>query len=242
MAESPPPLQAEDRPEFERLLEEALRDERVRQALRAADGEPTPAQLQSRALRDMALVAAQAAPEYARFVELRDKLHGTRAPVPGPDQHRTGASGSAAAEDWERTEPDSPLAAAEQAGLVPLLAVIATVLTWLSALALWLIGAAVHASDPHLLLGRQLTTAARAAAYVGVAVLLADTIGLVLTWRRDIGAVPEQHHPELFQDFLAARAAWRAALRDQALLPYLHRQLGIDDTRATPLSPPPGSR
>ncbi|MBO1420422.1 hypothetical protein J0670_38210, partial [Streptomyces sp. FH025] len=76
---NPPPLHAEDRPEYERLLGEALRDRTVLTALRAP-GALTAGQLRALALRDADGINAAAATEYAHYTALRDSLRATPPP------------------------------------------------------------------------------------------------------------------------------------------------------------------
>lgn len=222
-----PPLFPEDRPEFERLLDAALNLEQVRLALYRARDTTTPAQLRARALRDAEDIALRAAPEYQRYVALRaERALAEAAETTEAAETAAGAPGDAPARPPEHHSADSAeegstLGAAHDAGLVPLLAVIATVLSWLSALVLWLLGLAVHAADGSLGLGHQLTTAARSAVVIGVLLLLVDAVGLLLTWRRDAAAAPDPYRAQLDREAEEAHAQWREALTERGLVPYL---------------------
>ncbi|MEU9076283.1 hypothetical protein ACFYUY_29290 [Kitasatospora sp. NPDC004745] len=224
---NPPPLLAEDRPEYERLLAEALRDRTVLTALRAP-GALTTDQLRVRALRDADTIAAAAGTEYAHYTRLRDDLRATP-PVP------------------EGTEPTAPglltqLRSADGgAGLFPVLTVLTPILAWAAALVLLLIGYLLRAADPELVLARSLLTAGWIALAAGVAAMAVGIIGLVLTAVRDgAGAAPAGTDPELAAELADARREWRTALRDRGLLPYLHA--GLPAVPAAPAAGGPGVR
>ncbi|MFD8756291.1 hypothetical protein ACFV0O_35715 [Kitasatospora sp. NPDC059577] len=212
MSDNPPPLLAEDRPEYERLLAEALRDRTVLTALRAP-GALTTDQLRIRALRDADGVNAAAATEYAHYARLRESLRTTPPPPPG-------------------TEPTAPRlltqlrSANGGAGLFPVLTVLTPILAWTAAVLLLLIGYLLRAADPDLALARSLVTAGWVALAAGVAAMAIGIVGLLLTAIRDgASAAPAGTDPELAAELADARAEWRAALRDRGLLPYLHAAL-----------------
>ncbi|MEV7772925.1 hypothetical protein [Kitasatospora sp. NPDC086791] len=209
---NPPPLLAEDRPEYERLLAEALRDRTVLTALRAP-GALTTDQLRIRALRDADGVNAAATTEYAHYTRLRESLRAIPPPPPG-------------------TEPTAPglltqlRSANGGAGLFPVLTVLTPILAWAAAVLLLLIGYLLRAADPDLALARSLVTAGWVALAAGVAAMAIGIVGLLLTAIRDgTAAAPAGTDPELAAELADARAAWRAALRDRGLLPYLHAAL-----------------
>ncbi|GAB7181856.1 hypothetical protein ATKI12_1687 [Kitasatospora sp. Ki12] len=208
---NPPPLLAEDRPEYERLLAEALRDRTVLTALRAP-GALTGDQLRIRALRDADGVNAAAATEYAHYTRLRDSLRATPPPPPG-------------------VEPTAPglltqlRSANGGAGLFPVLTVLTPILAWAAAVFLLLIGYLLRAADPDLVLARSLVTAGWVALAAGVAAMAIGMVGLLLTAIRDGTAAPAGTDPALAAELAAARTEWRTALRDRGLLPYLHAAL-----------------
>ena len=222
--DSAPYLQAEDKLDYERILEELLHNEQVRSALRRAPTGPNAEQLHTRAMRDSATVAGTAAVEYSYFVELREQARRT---APVPDWERLGGDDPA---QWQ--EPESPLIAAERAGLVPLVAVLLPILSGLSALLLLLLGYGLRADGQSL--GQPLVTAGLVAAVICVAAIAADIIGLLLTAARDASSPPQGRNPELYAELAKAREAWHSALRDRGLLPYLLAQLGT-----TPRPPRP---
>ncbi|MER7757184.1 hypothetical protein [Kitasatospora sp. NPDC097643] len=208
---NPPPLHAEDRPEYERLLAEALRDGTLLTALRAP-GALTVDQLRVRALRDADGIAAAAADEYRHYTRLREDL---RASPPPP----------------EGVEPTAPglltqlRSANGGAGLFPVLTVLTPILAWAAALVLLLLGYLLRATAPDLVLARSLVTAGWVALGAGIAAMVVGLVGLVLTALRDGSAAPAGTDPALAAELAEARRAWRTALRERGLLPYLHANL-----------------
>ncbi|MFH8379934.1 hypothetical protein ACH4E7_03170 [Kitasatospora sp. NPDC018058] len=219
---NPPPLLADDRPEYERLLDEALRDRTVLTALRAP-GALTADQLRIRALRDADGINAAAATEYAHYTALRESLRSTPPPPPGTEPYAPGLL--------------SQLRSANGgAGLFPVLTVLTPILAWTAALILLLIGYLLRAADSGLTLARSLVTAGWVALAAGVAAMAVGIIGLLLTAIRDgAAAVPPGTDRELAAELAAARGEWRTALREHGLLPYLHTHLP-----AVPGRPAPG--
>ncbi|MFE5580460.1 hypothetical protein [Kitasatospora sp. NPDC056531] len=219
---NPPPLLAEDRPEYERLLGEALRDRTVLTA-RRAPGALTADQLRVRALRDADRINAAAATEYAHYTALRENLHATPPPPADVEPYAPGLL--------------SQLRSANGgAGLFPVLTVLTPILAWTAALALLLIGYLLRAADSGLTLARSLVTAGWVALAAGVAAMAVGIIGLLLTAIRDgAAAVPAGTDRELAAELAAARHEWRTALRERGLLPYLLTQLP-----AVPGRPAPG--
>ncbi|MEZ0092767.1 hypothetical protein [Streptacidiphilus sp. EB129] len=222
--DSAPYLHAEDKLDYERIVEELLHNEQVRAALRRTPGGLNAEQLHTRAMTDLASVSAVAASEYTYFVELREQA---RRSMPVPDWERVGGDDPA---QWQG--PDNPLAAAERAGWVPLIAVLLPILSGLSALVLLLLGYSFRADG--MSLGQQLVTAGLVAAVVCAASIAADIIGLLLTAARDASTPPEGRNPELYAELATARETWHSALRDRALLPYLLAQLGTTPRASAP--------
>jgi hypothetical protein len=234
--DSAPYLQAEDTPDFERILEELLQHDEIRQVLRRAPGAPGSSRLHSLALRDSGVIAAGASAEYAYYCEVREQVRST---APVPDLGRIGGDDPA---QWQA--PENPLDAAERAGWVPLIAVLLPILSGLSAIVMLLLGYVIRAE--HVGLGQPLVTAGFVAAVVCAASIAVDIIGLLLTAARDAANPPPGRNPELYAELARARDTWRQALRDRALLPYLLAQIGppevayprpVRPTDATPAAP-----
>ncbi|RKE20380.1 hypothetical protein [Streptomyces sp. TLI_171] len=201
---NPPRLLAEDRAEYARLLDEALRDPSVRQALAAPGEHLTAEQLHTKALADADTVAAPAAAEYEHYLALRTAL----------------------AERPDGAPPAGP-------GVFPVLTVLTPVLAGAAGLILLLLGWLLRAAAPDLALGRSTVTAGVVALAVAAAALLIGGAGLVLTALRD-AAAPDRADPQQHADLAEARAAWQAALRERALLPWLHANLGAAPAAQVP--------
>jgi hypothetical protein len=214
--DSAPYLQAEDKPDFEHILDELLHHDEVRLALRRAPGGPNAEQLHTRAMRDFAAIAADAGAEYTYYREIREQVRST---TPAPDWERLGGDDPA---QWQA--PDSAINAAERAGWVPLIAVLLPILSGLGAIVMLLLGYLFRAN--HISLGQPLVTAGFVFAVVCAASIAVDIIGLLLTAARDASTPPEGRDPELYAELAKAKDSWRGAIRDQALLPYLLAQLG----------------
>ncbi|GAA1086515.1 MULTISPECIES: hypothetical protein [Kitasatospora] len=221
-----PHLLAEDRPDYERILDEALRDATILEALRDTEPHLNTEQLRTKAMLNAETVASAAAPEYRHYLGLRADLGRTPAPAPA---HGGGGLGG---------ELSGRLRSEEGAGLFPVLTVLAPILSWSAAALLLAIGYALRAARPALPLGRSVVTAGWAAIAVGTAAMAVGIVGLLLTALRDGSANPAGQDPNLAADVAEARRAWHTALRERALLPYLHDNLG-----STPaLSPQPAGR
>ncbi|GAA2823574.1 membrane protein [Kitasatospora paracochleata] len=216
-----PHLLAEDRPDFARILDEALRDATVRDALRTPGDHLNAEQLHTKAMLEAGTIAAGAAEEYRHYRALRASLAETPAPA-----HST------------LGELSGRLRSEEGAGFFPVLTVLAPILAWSAALLLLLIGYALRAGAPDLTLGRTVVTAGWVSLAAGVAALCVGSIGLVLTAVRDGSATPGGHDPQLHADLADARRAWHTALRERALLPWLLANLDSEPA----LSPQPTGR
>jgi len=214
--DSAPYLQAEDASDFERILEELLQHDEIRQVLRRAPSAPGTSRLHSLALRDSVAIAAGAAAEYAYYLSVREQVRST---APEPDLDRLGGDDPA---QWQA--PENPLDAAERAGWVPLIAVLLPILSGLSAIVMLLLGYILRAE--HVALGQPLVMAGFVAAVVCAVAIAVDIIGLLLTAARDAANPPPGRSPDLYAELARARDTWRLALRDQALLPYLLAQIG----------------
>ncbi|WP_354641639.1 hypothetical protein [Kitasatospora camelliae] len=221
-----PHLLVEDRPDFARVLDEALRDESVRRALSAPGEHLNAEQLRTKCMLVAESVAAGAAEEYRHYTALRTAL-GEQ-----PTGGRGGTAGSAVGELSGRLRSE------EGAGLFPVLTVLAPILSWSAAGLLLAIGYTLRAADPDVTLGRTVVTAGWVAIAVGIGAMLIGIVGLLLTALRDGSAAPAGQDPHLLADVAEARAAWHAALRDRGILPYLYANLDSEPA----LSPRPAGR
>lgn len=76
----PQHLLSEDRQEYERILDEALRSAPHRPELAAVGQRLNPEQLRTMALNATALITAAAATEYQHYVKIREELRQRRRP------------------------------------------------------------------------------------------------------------------------------------------------------------------
>ncbi|WP_371498380.1 hypothetical protein OG871_20260 [Kitasatospora sp. NBC_00374] len=219
-----PHLLAEDRPDFLRILDEALRDGSVLEALRAPGPHLNAEQLHTKAVLAAAEIASTAATEYRHYVDLRDGLT-------APDRSRAGAGDGAAG-------AGAGPALGEGAGLFPVLTALAPVLAGGGGCILLLLGYSVQATSSDLALGHALVTAGWVAVVIALAALLIGGVGLLLTARRDGASTPAGQDPQLHADLAEARRVWHTALRERAVIPYLLANLDSEPA----LSPQPGGR
>ncbi|GHB03012.1 hypothetical protein ACIQRS_27035 [Streptomyces termitum] len=206
-----PHLLTEDRAEYERVLDEALGSARERPELAGTGGRLTPAQLRAMALNATALITTAAAAEYEHFVKVREenRAASNRPRAAGPD---------------------------ESPGAVAVLTVLVPVLAGTAAAIFLLVGALVHVIAPRAALGTTLLTAGLAFGALAAAGLLCAGAGLLLTALRNSPAeVSGAPAPE--DELALARAAWRHALLEQGVVPFLHAALAA--TAPDPAEPPP---
>ncbi|MFI9270092.1 hypothetical protein ACIGXM_05175 [Kitasatospora sp. NPDC052896] len=227
-----PRLRAEDRPDFGRTLDAALRDHAIRTALHERDTGPTAEQLRTRALSEQDTIARAAADEYRHYTELRAGLRQSAPPRAEVD--------APAAEGPVRELLAQLHPANGGGGPWPVLTVLVPLLTAGAAVVLLLLGYALRATDPRLGYAHAVLLAGWAAAALAAGSLLVGLVGLVLTALRDSAAGPDGQDPELRAEVAEARTAWLAALRERGLLPYLLANL--DAEPAVPRTPAPTPR
>ncbi|MEU1015017.1 hypothetical protein ABZ383_17365 [Streptomyces sp. NPDC005900] len=245
---SAPHLLNEDRPEYERILDEALRTAPDRPELAAVGRRLNTEQLRTMALNATALITAAAAAEYAHYVKVREEA---RAPRPSSTSIREG-SGHSAAESGsggmglattmgEITEP----AATAGAGATAVVAVLAPVLAGAAAAIFLLVGYILKMLNPEPAFADTMLTAGWVfGALTAVGILIA-AVGLLLTALRN-GSTSLQAgpHGELHEEVARARQAWSVALLEQGLVPFLRAALadpGAAPAARTP-SQVPGDR
>ncbi|MEV7770660.1 hypothetical protein [Kitasatospora sp. NPDC086791] len=192
-------LPQQDRADFETELGRALAAPRVREALREGGADARAVERLRRAARENAeFVLAAAAPEYERYAALRaDADAAARLPVDAPPLGR--GSGW-----WGVLGVIVPLVAGVAAGIFLVLGRLLDLVEDLDVLA--------HA----------LTGAGWVAAGVAAVSLLIGGLGLLGTAARS--AEPADEEASGPGELVLARDAWRAALAERGLLPYLVAQ------------------
>ncbi|OPF79267.1 hypothetical protein VT50_0216400 [Streptomyces antioxidans] len=227
---SAPHLLTEDRPEFERVLDDALRTAELRPDLSGIGQRLTTEQLRTMALGASAAIAACAADEYQTYRDTRAKLR-----EPAPLFPLAGDVG-------ERERPDGTvgLAGAMQgaagAGLVAMLAVLAPVLAGTAAIIFLIVGYVLNVLDPAPSIAQPMVTAGWFFAALTAAGILIAAVGLLLTaLRNGSSAIRGDARSERMEEVDRAREAWRDALLERGILPFLREAL------ANPSAPSPSA-
>lgn len=205
------------------MLRLALDTPEIREALRRPGVRDDAKRLRSQALAATEAISAAAAAEYTVYLRLR------------------AAAGPAAAHRLEH--PQAMDATTGGRGLLAALAVLAPVLSATAAVILLLLGYGLQLTDTqqHLadaLVGTGWITAALAA----LAALIAAAALIVTAMRhRSAPGGPHQDASAVIE----ARAAWRQALLERGMLPFLHQQLHLaapgSETAAQPSPPRPSA-
>ncbi|MGW0871696.1 hypothetical protein ACWD3Z_14550 [Streptomyces sp. NPDC002740] len=223
MRSTPQHLLGEDRHEYERLLDETLRSAPHRPELAAVGRRLNTEQLRTMALNATALIASAAATEYQHYVavreELRDPATHTRASVHGV------AVGAARTVRVQETEGAG--AGAVLAVLTPVLAGTAATIFLGVGYLLELVGRASSFS------GGLITTGWIFGAVTAAAILVAAA-ALLLNARRNGSATETEAPDELSAEAGRARDAWRAALLERGMIPFLQDALADSSTASTP--------
>jgi hypothetical protein len=221
---SAPHLLTEDRAEYERILDDALRNAHDRPDLAAVGQRLNTEQLRTMALNATALITTAAATEYDHYVKVREEM---RAPAAAASM-RSSVLGPPVGESSENG-----------AGFAAVVAVLAPVLAGTAAVIFLLVGYILKMLSPTPSFAQTLLTAGWFFGAVTAAGILVAAIGLLLTALRN-GAtqVPaEESTGELPDELSRAKDAWRHALLERGLLPFLRAALA--DPSADPSSTVP---
>ncbi|MGW0610330.1 hypothetical protein [Streptomyces sp. NPDC002788] len=227
----PQHLLSEDRQEYERILDEALRSAPHRPELAAVEQRLNPEQLRTMALNATALITVAASAEYQHYVKVRDELRQPASPASssvrasGSSEPGTGAAGLAAAMGEVAAETAG-------AGAVAVVAVLAPVLAGTAAAIFLLVGYILQMLDPEQGFARtMLTTGWVFGAVTAVAILVA-AVGLLLTALRNKPTAEGGPYGELQREVDQAREDWRKALVERGILPFLREALAAPDAAA----------
>ncbi|MGW1001267.1 hypothetical protein [Streptomyces sp. NPDC002520] len=233
----PQHLLSEDRQEFERILDEALRSAPHRQELAAVGQRLNPEQLRTMALNATALITAAAAAEYQHYVKVREEL---RHPAPSTPAS-TGDSGSAEPESGALGIATTLGEAAEAtgAGAVAVIAVLAPVLAGTSAAIFLLVGYILKMLAPEQAFARTMLTAGWVFGALTAAAVLVAAGGLLLTALRNSASADASAHDEASREVDRAREAWRDALLERGVLPFFKEALAQPGTTAPHRAAPP---
>ncbi|MCX5200010.1 hypothetical protein OG897_00830 [Streptomyces sp. NBC_00237] len=205
---SAPHLLAEDRPEFERTLGEALRTAHERPELAAPDGRLNSEQLRTAALSAREIINEHARTEYDHYVKVRTELRAPALPAtlltPGIGEN----------------------AEATGAGAVAVVAVLTPVLAGIAAVVLLLVGYLLRMLKPQPAVADALLTAGWIFAALTAAGLLGAAIGLLFTALRNGSTAFQVGHRDAgTEEVDRARDAWTEALLERGIIPFLREAL-----------------
>ncbi|MFE0601350.1 hypothetical protein ACFW2T_07235 [Streptomyces sp. NPDC058892] len=217
---SAPHLLTEDRPEFDRLIDEALRAAGERPELAALGERLNAEQLRTMAQGASALLAAAAAAEYVHYVKVREERRDEALSAPGAagDENDDRSSGGA--------------------GVSAVVAVLAPVLAGTAMLIFLLVGYILKMIEPEPAFARTMLTAGWLFGALTAVALLCAVIGLLVTAVRNSATEVPADETEAIPDEVArAREAWRHALLERGIIPFLRDALA--DPSAVPGFPTP---
>ncbi|KIF07592.1 membrane protein [Streptomyces sp. RSD-27] len=226
---SGPYLLIEDRTEFDRLLDEALRTADERPELAGLGERLNAEQLRTMALSAIALLTAAAGAEYAHYVKVREELR---------DEALTGRGNA----DVENDGDDAGQGEGG-AGVSAVVAVLAPVLAGTAMLIFLLVGYCLKAVDPEPAFARTLLTAGWLFGGLTVVALVFAVVSLLVAALRNSSTEVAAEESVPVPDELArAREAWRNALLERGIMPFLRDALA-DPTAGTgyPVPRTPGA-
>ncbi|MFJ4619644.1 hypothetical protein [Streptomyces sp. NPDC088812] len=244
----PQHLHSEDRQEYERVLDEALRSAPHHPELTAVGQRLNAEQLRTMALNATALITAAAATEYQHYVKVREEL---RRPTPSTSSSPTPESGHGEPDvggmGLAATMSDAAQAAeAAGAGAVAIAAVLTPVLAGTAAVIFLLVGYVLKMLDPGQSFAHAMLTTGWAFGAIAAAAILVATVGLLLTALRNRPTLEAGPYAELSEEVTRAREAWREALLERGILPFLREALVNPGTAAAlhsdPAPPAPPGR
>ncbi|WP_086797646.1 hypothetical protein [Streptomyces caniscabiei] len=223
----PQHLLSEDRQDYERILGEALRSAPHRPEFAAGLQRLNTEQLRTMALNASAIITAAAATEYQYYVKVRDEFRSPpSATTPAAEGTASGSSEpdgstvSLAATMGEVTE-------AAGAGAGAVVAVLAPVLAGTAAVLFLLVGYVMKVLDPERAIAETLLTTGWVFGAVTAAAILVAAVGLLLTALRNnaTALLDDGVRSELNEELNRAREAWREALLERGILPFLRDAL-----------------
>ncbi|MEU8980705.1 hypothetical protein [Streptomyces sp. NPDC048309] len=233
----PQHLLNEDRQEYERILDEALRSAPHRPELAAVGQRLNPEQLRTMALNATALITAAAATEYQHYVKVREELRHPAPSIPVVSEESGSTEPGAAALGLAATVGEVSETAG--AGAIAVVAVLAPVLAGTAAAIFLLVGYILKMLDPEPAFAKTLLTTGWVFGAVTAAAILVAAVGLLLTaLRNGASSLQAGARGELSDQVARAREAWCEALLERGILPFLREALADPGSpalgRATP--------
>ena len=236
----PQHLQNEDRQAFERLLDEALRSAPTRPELADVGRRLNPEQLRTMALNATALITEAAAAEYQHYVKIRDELRHPALSTPSsPSTAGDSTPADPAAETATLAAALGEAAETTGAGAVAVVAVLAPVLSGTAAVIFLLVGYLVRMLDPGQSFARTMLTAGWVFGALTAAAILVATAGLLLTALRNGTSKEARARDAAHGELDRARDAWRDALLERGILPFLREALAEPGPPALHRTSPP---
>ncbi|MCF3129003.1 hypothetical protein [Streptomyces olivochromogenes] len=233
----PQHLHSEDRQEYERILDEALRSAPNRPELAAMGQRLNPEQLRTMALNATALITAAAATEYQHYVKVREEL---RQPAPStPSSTRAPGSGEPGSGAMGLATSLGEAAETAGAGAVAIVAVLAPVLAGTAAAIFLLVGYILKMIDPAPAFAQTMLTAGWVFGAVAAAATLIAAVGLLLTALRNSPSLEAGAYGAANAEVNRAREAWRDALLERGIMPFLRDALADPGTTALQQTAPP---
>jgi hypothetical protein len=228
---SAPHLLSEDRAEFGRILDEALRNAHERPDLATVGHRLTADQLRAMALDATSLIAGAAAAEYEHYRDVRDEL---RAPRPLSVLDAMPAS--------RRPRTSSVLGdpARTGAGILAVIAVLVPVLATIAAVIFLIFGYVLTAlGSTHAIAGTLVAVGWFFAAVMAVGIM-AGGVGLVITALRNGSSQIRSAGGMEPAELTDAREAWRLSLLENGIVPFLRDALANGGGEVPPPRTPPG--
>ena len=219
----PQHLSNEDRQEYERVLDEALRSAPHRPELAAVGQRLTLEQLRTMALGATAIITAAAATEYQHYVKIREELR--RPTAPSAPSVRDSDSAEPGAHAGGLASTVGEVAEASGAGAVAVVAVLAPVLAGAAAAIFLLVGYVLRMLDPDAAFARTILTTGWVFGAVTAVAILVAAVGLLLTALRNKPSALAAPYDVLDGELTRARDAWREALLERGILPFLRDAL-----------------
>ncbi|MEU2420429.1 hypothetical protein ABZ619_05105 [Streptomyces sp. NPDC007851] len=223
----PQHLHSEDRQEYERILDEALRSAPYRPELALIGRHLNTEQLRTMALNATTLITAAAATEYQHYVKVREELRNPARSTPAPAQPSDSAEPAAGGTLGLATTLGEA-AETNGAGGFALALVLAPVLAGTAAAIFLLVGYVLKMLDPAPAFAQTMLTAGWVFGAVTAAAILMAGAGLLLTALRNSPSLEAGAYGEPDGEVAKAREAWRDALLERGILPFLREALATD--------------
>ncbi|MEU3981512.1 hypothetical protein AB0F77_15625 [Streptomyces sp. NPDC026672] len=219
----PQHLLSEDRLEYERILDEALRSAPHRPELAGVGQRLNTEQLRTMALNATVLITAAAATEYQHYVKVREELRHPASSTPSSAREsRSGEPGSGA---MGLATTLGEAAETAGAGAVAIVAVLAPVLAGTAAAIFLLVGYILKMIDPAPAFAQTMITTGWVFGAVTAAAILVAAVGLLLTALRNSPSLEAGAYDEANAEVVRAREAWQEALLERGIVPFLRDAL-----------------